>query len=541
MTDFFTPADLALLHTYANEPHDGSPGHALAERQLLAGVWAKTVYWAEQLAGDGFEAQVRKSAIRRAGTVTNAAGQKRMNRVFKHFTWARLYRPGHEAFKIFFTIGVDGLRQELVWKLDCQHDGTGALDKRLVRRFQEFVAHQAPQVAWQAIPAAQLKRHDWDTVVQASQQFIQVQTHVYDQALDYVWQGRRPEEDKLARICWNTHDWQTPSGPEGKSQAAGSHESDAFGGFGGEEWLFDFSRLWKGYHYAFLQPLNTDSDVYGGRVMNIRLFTRNADTGEYFYVGRIRQAEILTDQQVTQSRAHADAQGWLDGMRHELRAAGSAGTFDPKMFGRGPFNLRFKPEQVERPATPDGLVRIEDISTWTDSQRYVLFDDVSPDETYTPSWQRNAPPVAPQVVLNPRTKRGATARARHVQARSIELRALHEQVQSRLIKHLRQQFPGEEVVKEALIKPFNSYIDAVRRPASGRDVFYEVKVLPTLKACIREALGQLLEYACWPDQVLSREWVVVSYHPATAESTRYLNKLRAEFNLPVEYLQIPLT
>ena len=39
--------------------------------------------------------------------------------------------------------------------------------------------------------------------------------------------------EKIARICWNTHDWKRPSGSEGKSQSDGSYEKKI--GFGHEE------------------------------------------------------------------------------------------------------------------------------------------------------------------------------------------------------------------------------------------------------------------------------------------------------------------
>ena len=57
--------------------------------------------------------------------------------------------------------------------------------------------------------------------------------------------------EKIARICWNTHDWKRPSGSEGKSLYGDSYENKI--GFGHEEWLLDDSRIYEsdGYHFAF--------------------------------------------------------------------------------------------------------------------------------------------------------------------------------------------------------------------------------------------------------------------------------------------------
>ena len=79
--------------------------------------------------------------------------------------------------------------------------------------------------------------------------------------------------EKIARICWNTHDWKWPSGSEGKSQYGDSYENKI--GFGHEEWLLDDSRIYEfdGYHYAFLQPMNVDCGKHIGMEYDIHLFT----------------------------------------------------------------------------------------------------------------------------------------------------------------------------------------------------------------------------------------------------------------------------
>lgn len=64
--------------------------------------------------------------------------------------------------------------------------------------------------------------------------------------------------NKISKLCWNTNNWQYPSGPTGKSADRKSHEYKF--GYGHEEWLFDFDKLINGYHYAFLQPVNKHRD-----------------------------------------------------------------------------------------------------------------------------------------------------------------------------------------------------------------------------------------------------------------------------------------
>lgn len=48
-------------------------------------------------------------------------------------------------------------------------------------------------------------------------------------------------QEKIARICWNTHDWKRPSGSEGKSRTDTSYENRI--GFGHEEWILDDTKI----------------------------------------------------------------------------------------------------------------------------------------------------------------------------------------------------------------------------------------------------------------------------------------------------------
>ena len=100
--------------------------------------------------------------------------------------------------------------------------------------------------------------------------------------------------EKITRICWNTENWERPSGPEGKSKAEGSFEQKYH--FGHEEWLFDERMILSdGYLYGYLQAL-LRPDCHKGKTYDIHLFSINSDTQDRLYVGCLRNAEVLTDE-----------------------------------------------------------------------------------------------------------------------------------------------------------------------------------------------------------------------------------------------------
>jgi hypothetical protein len=55
-----------------------------------------------------------------------------------------------------------------------------------------------------------------------------------------------------------------------------------------------------------------------------------------------------------------------------------------------------------------------------------------------------------------------------------------------------------------MLAPTGGRIDLVVRTGEGYE-FYEIKTYGSARACIREAIGQLLEYAMWPGAEPARQ------------------------------------
>ena len=129
--------------------------------------------------------------------------------------------------------------------------------------------------------------------------------------------------EKVARICWNTRDWKRPSGSEGKSRGKGAYENIV--GFGHEEWLLDDSKLIDGYHYSFLQPINTKSKKYVGQTFDIHLFTFNPIHMKE-YVGCIHNVECISPEQAKQAYKYYQKCGWVKEMKDDVIYAGGSVT-----------------------------------------------------------------------------------------------------------------------------------------------------------------------------------------------------------------------
>ena len=70
--------------------------------------------------------------------------------------------------------------------------------------------------------------------------------------------------------------------------------------------------------------------------------------------------------------------------------------------------------------------------------------------------------------------------------------------------------------------------------------YYEIKTGLSAQSCIREALGQLLEYSYWPGAQSATRLVIIGEPPLDKHAKTYLETLQKEFSLPMEYRQFDM-
>jgi hypothetical protein len=117
------------------------------------------------------------------------------------------------------------------------------------------------------------------------------------------------------------------------------------------------------------------------------------------------------------------------------------------------------------------------------------------------------------------------------EAREIDLR--HNRMQERLLQKLSKEFGKENVFAEHMTG-FGGRIDIAVIKGERRR-YYEIKTGTSARSCIREAIGQLLEYSNWPLGEPAESLVVVGPSRLDADGTAYLQTLRRRFRLSIEY------
>lgn len=141
--------------------------------------------------------------------------------------------------------------------------------------------------------------------------------------------------------------------------------------------------------------------------------------------------------------------------------------------------------------------------------------------------------------FNFEVKKRKLARTRDytLESKSINLSVRHTLVQEKLMEILGKKYGNENVSAEHQIG--GKKIDIVLKNGN-KYIFYEIKMNGSAKACIRDAIGQLMEYAYWPNKQNADLLVVVGEEEIDSKTETYLKHLNNKYNLPIQYEQISI-
>jgi hypothetical protein len=324
------------------------------------------------------------------------------------------------------------------------------------------------------------------------------------------------------RICWNKYGWRYPSGCTSRDSGyAGKN------GFGHEEWLFNFSWISDdGYQYAYLQPVSKAPKARVGKSIDLLLWTIDPD-GNRLDVGRISNCRILTQEEDLRALNEYKKKGWFQQMQKDVEAVhGIKEALDCKGF----FNVRFRREDATVFDPPIPFAKLPGkiarsthylLMEVDDADLPLLSEDIDRDGTSELPGDSGGIVKGPTgaVFVDPQEKR----------------------LQRRLMELLQEQFGKNNVKREGGFGP--APFDLVVRNGQ-RTILIEMKAYADARRVIREALGQILEYAfLYPNKSKRMENVdlfIVAPAPLSEAVLNYMNLLRTRFAIPVRYCSFTL-
>ena len=334
-----------------------------------------------------------------------------------------------------------------------------------------------------------------------------------------------PNPHYIARISYNRSHWRRPTRDAQYHEKVGTFNND--NGFGLEDWLFRNEWMISGWRYAFLQGVNDSYNrlIKENEPFDVTLFTLDQPIVRRLYIATIRDVECLQPDQANEAKAIFQKKGWLDIMREEVQRCGARTEgLDKDLRAKHLLNIRFRlpnitfypPETVIQPDDPVrkfnyytlnlASKQIEKLNKENARRTRLGIETlISPKE-----FERRA--VAPTLV-------------------SPE----HAKMQVQLVKELKQEYPGAQIVCE------ENFVDVtVRTP--DETLLFEIKSDLAARTVLRQALGQILEYAYHRPALHAppARLIIVGRSKLENEDRRYLNHLRNTFGLPLDYRVVTL-
>ena len=330
-------------------------------------------------------------------------------------------------------------------------------------------------------------------------------------------------ESKIARICWNTNSWSEPSGRIGKSKNKNSYEY--IYGFGHEEWLFDFNVTLNGYHYAFLQSINSHWDIYINKIFNISLYSINSETGEKWWIGEIENVQVIDMEESRTISQYYESKGWKNDMINQLNSLSlnSDNFRDTEML----FNIRFKPEDARNILNEPKLISKDDALIRSFYYSSLLSKNSEPllhsfNEVFAPGH-------------NP-SKRSFNSTYSE-QSRKIDKK--HALIQDMCYEQLVKEY-GEMNVETEYGLNYGAKVDIVCRDSKASLVFFEIKTDYIPRVSIRNSLSQLLEYSIYGAKNRASKLIIISQSDLDIKDIEYLKRLRELIRIPVFYRKIDI-
>lgn len=333
----------------------------------------------------------------------------------------------------------------------------------------------------------------------------------------------------LQRICWNSNSWRNPTGERYKQEQSyvGRH------GFGHEEWNFNTTDVIDGhvYGYSYYTPpegstrFNSDHDIY--------FLSINPLNKERFLVGVYRSAHFLTKREQLALREKLKNKGLIQQRTYELLALGLPSIKNKReaqklLIRDFAQNIKVRPEEVEIFLPPRVLIP-SDIEKRNPKRlnRYTkpVFLYKAPQGVVKELVQSTENITKDEELITDAYPRYTPAQRRIIQ-RS------HNLLSNRFRKWLRKVGASEITVEKESVDVSCGY--------ENRKYLFELKTCyrSTTRYVLREALGQLLEYALYPDRSRPDCLAIVIDAPPSKEDIQWFEIINKElFNIGLFWLK----
>ncbi len=472
-------------------------------------VWEKTKTWANKLESHGWIIEGRKA--------WNVQRNNPIGQGFKKYTWFRVYPKESNNRLIYFTIGI-GEKGEIEYKMDA-HRIDSFFTKERINYFDK--RRDELGAGWNTISLENLHKYSWEKLVEESHKFFEKHIESYFLLCEELWKDRR-----LMRLTWNTNNWETPTGhvwKKGNQKKKNIAYENQYG-YGHEEWLFNTRYKLKGYQYGYIRGVShlSPEDEFMDEVV---LFTISNDNKKRYLIGKITGVEIIEGFDEELDKFAPLYNNYKDDMISELKAV-KADYQHFKSDGLLP-NIKFKLNNIEifnEPIPADFL----------EGDKYNRYQPYKIDGELD-SLLRNEIPEDIKLIFKSGKASAPTSYDKETKGKKSTVKRKHTGITDDLYDYYNKVkgFKSGQLSCE-MTKVGNKIVDFVVNVEETLSLF-EVKTHASGLLNIREALGQLFEYAYMDSSIKIDRLYIVGPASLKKQEKDYLKKLNKIFKVKLKY------
>jgi hypothetical protein len=337
-----------------------------------------------------------------------------------------------------------------------------------------------------------------------------------------------PQRSIFTRLTSNDHFWELPSGHpwDENDQGSGRIPFENQYGFGGEEWLFNKRYSIGNYQYGFIRGIMNSRGI-DDSYAEVHCYTvkKEEKIRKVYYCGHINNCIVIKNDAHEQANINRLIQRFKnDQIREVVDVNGDARWFEENEFKVAikfqPKDVHFLDEPVYQPRFPLG--------TYKRFSAYPLNIPLE-DLFETPTEHQ------------PTTFRSGKASQTNTYNRSgkhfsVTIERVHTEIVNELEKQLA---PAYTLAKDNIaieVMYFHGHpADVVIKHERREITIYEVKTSLSARRNIREALAQLLDYACHADELKVRKLIIVSPVRLLNTDHQYLTNIDEILDHHLEY------
>jgi len=324
------------------------------------------------------------------------------------------------------------------------------------------------------------------------------------------------------RITWNEYNWEKPSRHiwNKKDQGSKTVPYENQYGFGHEEWLFNPRYRLKGFQYGYVRGVEKAS-LKDGIIDELYLYTKDL-SNNYFLVGILKNVIRIKGDSKEQRLVKKIYEKYSKTVFEELKEVNAYHTYY-KVYLTPALKFEWK----------NAIVFEEPIPIIIDDSKYRRYQPYK----LTPELEKYAEKIVlkePKLEFRPGKSKNKSSYTVSRKKGKREIKSLHVEILDYLYKHLSKNTDKSNLsVEKSSVN--RKTIDLLEKIERNNFNFYEVKTSNSGLTNIREAIGQILEYALIDKGIITNKLILIGPADLSESEFEYLKRLQNTISINIEY------